>query len=123
TQRGQWTASTDTPRRSVFANYAARSQREETQIPPPDSARTGQTFHAPVVPHAGVLQASIDTAIARAFLYQFLARAFDDPAVVSWRWLTDAATRAAFIAAVRALENPAPNLERSATALVAALQP
>jgi DMSO reductase family type II enzyme chaperone len=39
------------------------------------------------------LQSSIDTAIARTFLYRFLARAFEDPDAEGWRWLTNLQTR------------------------------
>jgi DMSO reductase family type II enzyme chaperone len=121
-QPGQWTASTDTPRRSVFKNYNGRTQSDTAQIPSAESA-VPQAFPSPVVPNTRTLQTVIDTAIARAFLYQFLARAFDDSAGKTWQWLTDAATRAAFTHAVHTLENPSPNLERAGTALVAALQP
>jgi len=55
----------------------------------------------PALPGAnGGLQAAINTAVARSFLYQFLARAFDDPAAEVWQWLTSAETRAAFQSAV-----------------------
>ena len=116
-QRAQWTPGTDTPRRSVFKNYNGRKQTGVTQNP-----SESQISPTPVVPIAGSLQTAIDAAIARAFLYQFLARAFDDPTAETWLWLTDAATRAAFIAAVRALDDPSHNLERSATALLARWQ-
>jgi DMSO reductase family type II enzyme chaperone len=122
TQPGQWTASTDTPRRSIFKNYNARIQSDPAQIPSANSAITPQAFSSPLVSDIRTLQTAIDSAVARAFIYQFLARAFDDSAAESWQWLTGAATRTAFIAVVHALENPSANLQRSATALVAALQ-
>jgi DMSO reductase family type II enzyme chaperone len=93
------------------------------QMASADSAATPLASPAPVVPATRTLQTAIDTAVARAFLYQFLARAFDDSAAETWQWLTDSATRAVFSAAVHALEIPFLNLQRSGTTLAAALQP
>src|SRR5262245_35891019 len=95
TQRGQWTAGTDTPRRSVFGNYAGKEATHVVDAPtsaeclekkgrvgsPLPTAASAIAIGSPTSNQAQEhisLQTSIDIAMARAFLYQFLARAFDD---------------------------------------------
>jgi DMSO reductase family type II enzyme chaperone len=39
------------------------------------------------------LQTSIDLAVARAFIYRFLAKAYEDPTVEEWCWLTNSQTK------------------------------
>ena len=43
---------------------------------------------AGLCPDAATLQSAIDTAIARIFLYRFLAKAFEAPEPEGWIWLT-----------------------------------
>jgi len=78
---GEWAARTDAPKRSVFGNYRAEgallSEPVRTEAKKPAGSETG----AP-------LQASIDLAVARSYLHRFLAKAFEDPAPETWRWLT-----------------------------------
>ena len=122
-RREDWAARSDKPRRSIFLNF-----KSEMPGAPPDpaQARCDSRNNSPPRPTAlgpQALQAAIDVAIARAFLYQFLARSFEDPALGSWTWLTDANTQAAFHSAVRALRgNGSTNVEESATALTGQLR-
>jgi DMSO reductase family type II enzyme chaperone len=69
------------------------------------------------------LQAAIDTAIARSFLYQFLACAYGDPERETWTWLTNADTQAAFQSAVEVLGGTSAGLANSASSLQPSLQP
>jgi DMSO reductase family type II enzyme chaperone len=60
--------------------------------------------------------------MARAFLYQFLAGAFSDPAPETWAWLTDSCTQATAQAAVGLLPGRTALPELSAQPLLAKLQ-
>ncbi len=66
-------------------------------------------------------QADVDGGLARATLYQLLARAFDNPAAGTWPWLTAADTRAAVFDAVRVLEPRPAGLKAGAAALLVRL--
>jgi len=125
--KSDWAASSDKPRRSVFDNYRAE---ESFGVPRLGGKLSKVSKHAEQIngepPKGGTpngLQDAIDAAVARAFLYQFLARAFGDPAAEIWAWLTDPETHATLQLAVRALANNSANLEESATAFAAQLQP
>jgi DMSO reductase family type II enzyme chaperone len=112
----------------VFGNYAtasSSSRREEA-----DEARSGEQAPSPTrlsaidyrLCEAHGLQSAIDTAVARVFVYQFLARAFEDPALESWTWLTDTSTATALESAVRALPNDPVDLDKSVAELIGRLQ-
>jgi DMSO reductase family type II enzyme chaperone len=79
---GQWTARTDTPKRSVFANYQTASPDVLSESEPTVGREVNESS-----PQAGV-----DLAMARAFTYRFLAKAFEGPASESWSWLCDGET-------------------------------
>jgi DMSO reductase family type II enzyme chaperone len=84
--RGEWTAKTDTPRRSVFGNYRVEG------APLSGPARPESKRQLPGSETGVPLQAAIDLAIARSFIHRFLAKAYEDPMPESWRWLTNAQT-------------------------------
>lgn len=87
------------PRRSVFGNYAAPG----APVSGPARFESGQQLAGP---EAGApLQASIDTAIARAFLHRFLAKAFENAEPQGWAWLTSEEVTGAFHSATAALAN------------------
>jgi len=69
------------------------------------------------------LQALIDRAIARSFIYRFLAKAFEDPNAEGWAALTDSALQSALRFAVAAHANGSPALEEAADSLLARLRP
>jgi len=93
TRNGEWAARNEKPKRSVFGNYSSSSRREEAQTSFADVANDNQRLFTPAATSQAGLQAAIDTAVARAFLYQFLARAFEDPTVETWNWLCTPATQ------------------------------
>ena len=73
------------------------------------------------VRHPNTLQASIDSAIARSFVYRFLARAFEDPEEQGWWWIGSTETRQALWTGVKTLTNPA--LEAAAFTFASRLTP
>jgi DMSO reductase family type II enzyme chaperone len=120
-----WAALNDKPRRSVFNNFKTEPLGTPVSLPgmpaPGDiaaralnEALDGQT-----------LQTTIDLAVARAFVYQFLARAFEDQLTETWSWLTDAGTQGALRSAAQRLANlpGAGALTRLAAVLLENLQP
>lgn len=99
-------------RRSLFGNYTSE----------PAAARefSGEAVE-PVEP---VERGTVEVALARCFLHQFLARAFEYPCAESWNWLSSQATREAGRAAVTLLrESPESPLARSYEAVVRELGP
>jgi DMSO reductase family type II enzyme chaperone len=112
------------PRRSVFGNFdgqtamrdgvldcgsplphlggAAPSKApEDWRSPKPGGSSEAQENRAP----AATLQSSIDTAVARTFLYRFLARVFEDPEPEGWQWLCHDETRRSLQAAMSAIHS------------------
>ena len=69
----------------------------------------------------GYLQSAIDTALARAFLYSFLARAFEGPEEQNWSWMRSTESRQALWSSVTTLNHPA--LETAAHTFVSRLTP
>lgn len=74
---------TETVRRSVYGNYGTGEIEEADAI---------LKSVAPAKSSLG-LQASLDLAIARCFLYRALAQAFEEPSEESWRWFCQNETR------------------------------
>lgn len=77
---GEWTPRTDAPRRSVFGNYRA------------DPAAVGPVGVEHDLPETSVDPGSgapleKDRTLARAFIYRWLAKAFEDPTPAGWEWL------------------------------------
>lgn len=118
---GEWGARTNAPRRSVFGNYAAPDSAAvqdladgslPTEKPAP---RPRQDQSAGVEesesPHSGIHQA-----LARSFIYRYLAKAYEDPTPATWQWLTEPTTLATLHSAAALLGGPvrtaAENLDR-----------
>jgi TorA maturation chaperone TorD len=78
------------PRRSVFGNYGTGSVAAARQ-----GAANPTEQSAALCRDAATLQSSIDSAMARTFLYAFLAKTFEDPEPEIWQWLTALETSAA----------------------------
>ncbi len=95
---GEWAARTNTPRRSVFGNYTAP---KSTGIPEEGNGPSRAGVPATDRRHAGSagaesnsLQSSIHHALARSFVYRYLAKAYEDPTPGNWQWLTEPTTLA-----------------------------
>ncbi|MBI5802458.1 MAG: molecular chaperone TorD family protein [Verrucomicrobia bacterium] len=99
------------PRRSIFGNY----KPESFGVPPSggetieNSKRDGHSGALPAGAGASnSLQSSIDTAVARAFIYRLLAKALEDPVLEGWQWLSSQPTKSALWSAVQPLAPTAP---------------
>jgi TorA maturation chaperone TorD len=73
-------------RRSIFGNYQPEAAPEP-----------------PLSPASPLTASSADSALARAFIHQFLARAFDYPAAATWAWLCQVTVRDTMSAARQSL--------------------
>lgn len=100
------------PRRSIFGNY----KPEPLGVPPSggetfDDSKRAETSNA-LPAEAGTpntLPSSIDTALARTFIYRLLAKAYEDPEFEGWQWLSSQPTKSALWSAAAALnKNDAP---------------
>jgi DMSO reductase family type II enzyme chaperone len=69
------------------------------------------------------LQAQIDAAVARSFIYRFLANVFEDPTTAGWSILSQPETHESLRAGVQALGPAGGRLESNLAPLLAALQP
>lgn len=124
-RRSEFGDGSPTPRRSVFANFRAPQEdagasdeagefgaeaepeeelieqiletfgAEEDELFPGDPV--GSKSHIPER-----IQAAVDSALARSFIYQLIARAFETPERETWQWLTLSSTRSAFWSAIQA---------------------
>lgn len=93
-QRGEWTAQTGTPRRSIFGNYRA-GDPETPEVAGAESEMPGSNQTG------SDRKAALEVAVARSFLYCFLAKAYEDPTSEGWRWLCDCGTRLSLESACR----------------------
>ena len=116
----QWAARPAKPPSSIFGNYAERVSagalplgipQEAQKLPEPDHAQSTEP-----------LQTAIDTAIARSFIYRFLAQAYEDPTEEGWAELTKANCLHSVESAVRALAGTAPALAEAVAQLCAQLK-
>src|SRR5262249_47171798 len=72
---------------------------------------------------AGPLQIAIDVAMARSFLYRFLAQAYQDPTEEGWGRLTELSLLGLVESGVRALNATTPLLAQTAATLRSQLKP
>lgn len=106
----QWEARPRGDMRSVFGNYRAGGEAE--------AIMRDETFAAsPAAPHPG----NSDEAMARAFIHQFLSRAFADPSEETWAWMGRGDVRQSFWSAVKTLGDA--KTEAAAIAFVRELTP
>ena len=88
---GEWAArTTDTPKRSVFGNYRAEDAPAAARATLPAASRVTP---AAAIETSAPLQAAIDLAMARSFIYRFLAKAYEDPTPESWQMADATAAR------------------------------
>jgi DMSO reductase family type II enzyme chaperone len=99
---GEWAARTDTPKRSVFGNFRVEDSRRRRASAPADRARVGSD----TPDHSMTVRAPIDLALARSFIYRFLAKAYEDPTADGWAWLCDAATLQSLRTAMAVVASP-----------------
>jgi putative dimethyl sulfoxide reductase chaperone len=78
--------------KSVFGNYQAGEAASESPASSPPEGLGSIPLKE--------LQALIDTAMARAFIYRCLAQAFEYPTCEGWQWLSNSETQETFSAAM-----------------------
>ena len=117
----EWTARSATPQRSVFGNYAPNSS---APVPGQGSALDSQKRQEAGREQLGTepLQTAIDVAMARFFLYRFLAQAYEDPTEDRWAKLADPICGQSVGAASALISFNQPGFADSATALAAQLK-
>ena len=117
-----WAARPAKPPRSVFGNYPGTKSAE---APPPGAgdAPSKQQEAARSQTAAEPLQTAIDTAMARSFLYRFLAQAYEDPTEEGWAGMTASSCQDLMQSAVRTLAATTPALTEAAAAYRSQLQP
>lgn len=106
----QWEARPRGEKRSIFGNYRAGGEAEAIVRDEAFSA----TSDAP-------LPRNSNEAMARAFVHQFLSRAFADPSEETWAWMGRSDVRQSFWSAVKTLGDA--KLEAAALAFVRELTP
>jgi DMSO reductase family type II enzyme chaperone len=125
-QSEEWAARPAKPPRSILGNYPERARDSEAQTasaatpPAPDLTAPLTLSQAKAIEP---LQTAIDIAVARSFLYRFLAQAYADPSEEAWAYMSEANCQAALDSAVRTLAPTAPALARAADAYRSQLRP
>ncbi len=100
---GEWAARHETPKRSVFGNYPAGPSALAAATL---NAEDIPTRHASTSRDVAALRTAIDVAVARSYVYRFLAAAFGDPTTAGWQWLTEADTVTGMRSATQTLGGP-----------------
>jgi DMSO reductase family type II enzyme chaperone len=114
-----WAARPAKPPCSVFANY---SQRLTAGAGPAGTEGEGKK-EVPQSQTKEPLQTAIDQAMARSFLYRFLAQAYQEPTQDDWKQLIDRNCRTNLEAAVRALSAKTSAFKESARLFYSQFQP
>ena len=118
----EWAARPANPPRSVFGNY--RPKDEGTVAADTKTRAEGEDNRLFGSAGAAVsLQAAIDAAMARSFLYRFLAQAYEDPTKEGWCRMVTTDCQQVLEPAVRTLVATAPALAETARAFQSQLKP
>src|SRR5215831_19803001 len=112
--KGDWAGGSAAKRRSVFGNY--KGDTDETKVNS-RAVGNGKVTNATTSfgdgnsgdqtnRGLGTLQSAIDEAVARSFIYRFIAKAFEDPSGENWSCLTEAGFQQSVWFSVKALGGP-----------------
>lgn len=115
----EWAAHPANPPRSVFGNYPALGVTTAPPLPsvePTKEKPKGQLA-------TGSLQNAIDMAMARSFVYRFLARAYEDPTEKAWRELTSSTSLEMLDSVISTLTVGAPLFNETGLLLRSLLRP
>lgn len=108
----------ETKCKSVFGNFAHGGSPE-----PDEPWNTKPPVFPAALADDKPLQIRIDIAMARAFVYRLLAKAFEDPGSENWSWLTENATQRTLRSAIAILdEQMTANIEKAAEKFLAHLR-
>lgn len=113
----EWAARSRTAPASVFGNYGPEAPASAIDAVSPASEAAGTARCEPL------LQTAIEEALARSFLYRFLAQGFADPSGTGWEGLCARDSQQSLQAAVRVLARRAPALTEAARAFQEGLCP
>jgi putative dimethyl sulfoxide reductase chaperone len=119
-RQADWAAHPANPPRSIFSNYRSRDETAIAFAPaeePPGRQHEGTRSCA----EAQAVRAAADVALARSWLYRFLAQAFEDPTPENWANL--ASCQNTLESAVGTLAGSSPALAEAARAFCARLDP
>jgi putative dimethyl sulfoxide reductase chaperone len=119
-ESANWEARPAMPPRSIFSNYRPRDGAAAPD-PPAGGTPSRETEAARCRADAEGVRLAVEFALARSWLYRFLAQAFEDPTAESWANL--ASCRNALESAVRTLAGSAPALAEAARGFGAQLDP
>ena len=111
-----WAPHVARARRSLFGNYKALEQPEQSSAPAAPDVASELSEENPA--QGQTLQEGINVALARSFVYRFLAKAFEDPTEQGWRNLVEGECRASLAPAVEVLKLDAPALASAAQCFV-----
>jgi len=113
------------PRRSVFGNYGSETDGAASTTTACCEESSNCAGSETAAPQSAIrnLQSAIDEAVARSFVYRFIAKVFEDPTPQGWAVLTDAATQTSFRTALQALAAERGDLRDGAEKLLAAFTP
>ena len=121
-KKAEWAARPAKPPQSVFGNY--RPKDGEALSHDAASQRPGEQNRLPGSAAAiGVLQEAIDSAMARASLYRFLAQAYEDPTEEGWTRMAASDCLQILEAAFLTLAATAPAVAATADAFLSQLRP
>ncbi len=119
-----WAATPPPSRRSVFGNYRPADSGNSPDIRSVSRSSASSPVVDPADPSATTeLPTAAEQAIARSFLFRFLAKAFEDPTEDGWNRLTGYDMQRAFKSAIITLTHHNPALVEGAAACDQRLRP
>jgi len=120
-----WAARGEKPPRSVFRNFASTGEdRISIANAPTPVLPLPRSDSGPRASDFGLsLQAAIDSAVARSFLYRFLAQAYEDPTREGWSRMFTTDCQQVLEPALRTLGARVPALAQAARAFQSQLKP
>src|SRR5262252_435827 len=130
--KADWAGRSAAKRRSVFGNY--KGERDETKANSRAAGNGNVTNAATSLGEGnsrdqtnrglGTLQSSIDEAVARSFIYRFIAKVFEDPSEENWSRLTEVGLQQALRISAKALGRALQaSLEEAVQRLLTRLKP
>ncbi len=86
----------------MFGNYpaldSACASRDNADSAPTEVSDTDRRQSgAKAAPESDTMQSGIHRAVARSFVYRYLAQAYEHPTAEGWRWLTESGSVAALV--------------------------
>jgi putative dimethyl sulfoxide reductase chaperone len=122
-----WAARPERTPRSLFGNYRAESETGGAVAMADAAAEGGPELAARRIDGGSLtgagLQAAINLAMARSFVYRFTAQAYEDPTAGGWARLCTPENQHTLLTSMRVLAPSRPQLAVAVTGLLAWLKP